>query len=128
MKFYVYVYQKFEFLQCLTFCLFVRSDLAMQLNLGMFDYNGRCGYILKPDFMRRKDRMFDPFAESTVDGIVAGTLSVKVSHLGFSRSEGLDHAERRPQASWLRQVKCYLKDLGMAGLASTWAMARRSLT
>jgi len=53
-------------------------DLAMQLNLGTFEYNGRCGYILKPDFMRRKDRQFDPFAESTVDGIVAGTVHVKV--------------------------------------------------
>jgi len=50
----------------------------MQLNLGTFEYNGRCGYILKPDFMRRKDRQFDPFAESTVDGIVAGTVHVKV--------------------------------------------------
>ena len=50
----------------------------MQLNLGTFEYNGRCGYVLKPDFMRRKDRQFDPFAESTVDGIVAGTVHVKV--------------------------------------------------
>jgi len=53
----------------------------MQLNLGTFEYNGRCGFILKPDFMRRKDRQFDPFAESTVDGIVAGTVHVKVESL-----------------------------------------------
>nr|XP_006815619.1 PREDICTED: 1-phosphatidylinositol 4,5-bisphosphate phosphodiesterase classes I and II-like [Saccoglossus kowalevskii] len=53
-------------------------DLAMQLNMGIFEYNGRCGYILKPEFMRRSNRRFDPFAESTVDGIVAGTVSVKV--------------------------------------------------
>ncbi len=50
----------------------------MQLNLGIFEYNGRCGYLLKPDFMRRTDRKFDPFIESTVDGIIAGTVSVKV--------------------------------------------------
>ena len=31
----------------------------------------------------------------------------------------------RPQASWLRQVEAYLKDMGMADLASAWAMARR---
>ena len=32
----------------------------------------------------------------------------------------------RPQASWWRQVESYLRDsLGMAGLASEWAMARR---
>ena len=28
-------------------------------------------------------------------------------------------------ASWLRRVESYLKDAGMAGLASAWAMARR---
>ncbi|XP_067682324.1 1-phosphatidylinositol 4,5-bisphosphate phosphodiesterase beta-1-like isoform X2 [Haliotis asinina] len=57
---------------------FQTLDLPMQLNMGTFEYNGRSGYILKPDFMRRKDRHFDPFAESTVDGIVAGTVSMKV--------------------------------------------------
>ena len=45
-----------------------------------------------------------------------------LSHRG---SEGLDHAEGRPHASWLRQVESYLKDAGMAGLTSVWAMARR---
>ena len=35
-------------------------------------------YLLKPDFMCRSDRTFDPFVESTVDGIIAGTISVKV--------------------------------------------------
>lgn len=42
------------------------TDLAMQLNMGFFEYNQRCGYLLKPEFMRREDRRFDPFAESTV--------------------------------------------------------------
>ena len=51
----------------------------MQLNMGIFEYNGRSGFLLKPDIMRRADRRFDPFAESTVDGIIAGTVSVKVS-------------------------------------------------
>ena len=53
----------------------------MMLNLGIFEYNGRSGYILKPDFMRRKDRHFDPFAESTVDGIIANTVSIKVKFI-----------------------------------------------
>ena len=65
--------------------IFPLSDLAMQLNLGIFEFNCRCGYLLKPDFMRRLDRKFDPFAESTVDGIIAGSVSVQVricfSHL-----------------------------------------------
>ncbi|XP_021345453.1 1-phosphatidylinositol 4,5-bisphosphate phosphodiesterase beta-1-like isoform X4 [Mizuhopecten yessoensis] len=57
---------------------FQTLDVPMQLNLGIFEYNNRSGYILKPDFMRRNDRRFDPFAESTVDGIVAGKVVVKI--------------------------------------------------
>lgn len=50
----------------------------MQLNLGIFEYNARCGYLLKPEFLRRRDRCFDPFAESTVDGIIAGSVTIHV--------------------------------------------------
>ncbi|XP_026858212.1 1-phosphatidylinositol 4,5-bisphosphate phosphodiesterase beta-1 isoform X2 [Electrophorus electricus] len=57
---------------------FQTIDLAMQLNLGMYEYNGKSGYRLKPEFMRRPDKHFDPFTESTVDGIVANTLSIKI--------------------------------------------------
>lgn len=58
---------------------FCHLDLSMQINMGMYEYNGKSGYRLKPEFMRRPDKHFDPFAESIVDGIVANTLSVKVS-------------------------------------------------
>ncbi|XP_028393517.1 1-phosphatidylinositol 4,5-bisphosphate phosphodiesterase beta-1-like isoform X2 [Dendronephthya gigantea] len=57
---------------------FQTLDVPMMLNLGKFEYNGKCGYIRKPDFMCRTDRSFDPFAESTVDGIIAGAVEVKV--------------------------------------------------
>lgn len=57
---------------------FQTLDLAMQLNLGIFEYNLRCGYLLKPEFMRRTDRQFNPFAEATVDGIIAGTVKITV--------------------------------------------------
>ncbi|XP_054617428.1 1-phosphatidylinositol 4,5-bisphosphate phosphodiesterase beta-1 isoform X3 [Dunckerocampus dactyliophorus] len=57
---------------------FQTIDLSMQLNLGMYEYNGKSGFRLKPEFMRRPDKHFDPFTESTVDGIVANTLSVKI--------------------------------------------------
>lgn len=57
---------------------FQTCDLAMQLNQGKFEYNGNCGYLLKPDFMRRKDRVFDPFSESPVDGVIAAQCSVRV--------------------------------------------------
>ena len=55
-------------------------DLAMQLNLGFFEYNGRCGYMPKPDFMCRDDRSFDPFTDTPVDGIIPGVVSVQVSN------------------------------------------------
>uniref|UniRef100_A0A8C1FFI2 1-phosphatidylinositol 4,5-bisphosphate phosphodiesterase n=1 Tax=Cyprinus carpio carpio TaxID=630221 RepID=A0A8C1FFI2_CYPCA len=57
---------------------FQTPDLGMQLNQGKFEYNGACGYLLKPDFMRRSDRMFDPFSETPVDGVIAATCSVQV--------------------------------------------------
>lgn len=60
----------------------------MQLNQGKFEYNGSSGYLLKPDFMRRADRSFDPFAESPVDGVIATQCSVQVclSFLKFSKN------------------------------------------
>ncbi|XP_022090519.1 1-phosphatidylinositol 4,5-bisphosphate phosphodiesterase beta-4-like isoform X7 [Acanthaster planci] len=57
---------------------FQMPDIGMQLNQGKFEYNGSCGYLLKPDFMRRPDKSFDPFSESPVDGVIAATCSVRV--------------------------------------------------
>ena len=78
---------------------FQTPDLSMQLNQGRFEYNGNCGkiiliqlfvcnffifytlfvgYLLKPDFMRRDDRIFDPFAETPVDGVIAAQCTVQV--------------------------------------------------
>lgn len=57
---------------------FQTSDLPMQLNQGKFEYNGNCGYLLKPDFMRRGDRSFDPFADAPVDGVIAAQCAVQV--------------------------------------------------
>lgn len=50
----------------------------MQLNMGIFEYNRRSGYLLKPEFMRRTDKPFDPFTENIVDGIVANTVKIKI--------------------------------------------------
>ena len=63
----------------------------MQLNIGLFEFNNRAGYLLKPDFMIRPDRRFDPFAESTVDGIIAGTVSIKVRLQSFKKPYGTFH-------------------------------------
>ncbi|KAL3308931.1 1-phosphatidylinositol 4,5-bisphosphate phosphodiesterase beta-4, partial [Cichlidogyrus casuarinus] len=57
---------------------FQTPDLAMQLNQGKFEYNGNCGFLLKPEFMRRPERQFDPFSESPMDGVIAATCEVRV--------------------------------------------------
>ncbi|KAI7813929.1 putative 1-phosphatidylinositol 4 [Triplophysa rosa] len=57
---------------------FQTLDLPMQLNMGVFEYNGHCGYLLKPEFMRRTDKHFDPFTMDIVDGIVANTVEIKI--------------------------------------------------
>ncbi|XP_058250290.1 1-phosphatidylinositol 4,5-bisphosphate phosphodiesterase beta-3 isoform X2 [Hemibagrus wyckioides] len=57
---------------------FQTLDLPMQLNMGVFEYNGHSGYLLKPEFMRRTDKHFDPFTENIVDGIVANTVKIKI--------------------------------------------------
>ncbi|XP_069064007.1 1-phosphatidylinositol 4,5-bisphosphate phosphodiesterase beta-3 [Pleurodeles waltl] len=57
---------------------FQSLDLPMQLNMGIFEYNRRCGYLLKPEFMRRMDKHFDLFTEDIVDGIVANTVKIKI--------------------------------------------------
>ncbi|XP_039624990.1 1-phosphatidylinositol 4,5-bisphosphate phosphodiesterase beta-3 isoform X1 [Polypterus senegalus] len=57
---------------------FQTLDLPMQLNMGIFEYNCRSGYILKPEFMRRTDKNFDLFTEDIIDGIVANTVSIRI--------------------------------------------------
>ncbi|XP_051174299.1 1-phosphatidylinositol 4,5-bisphosphate phosphodiesterase-like [Leptopilina boulardi] len=56
---------------------FQTPDLPMQLNQGKFEFNNTTGYLLKPEFMRRTDKSFDPFSED-VDGVITATCSVRV--------------------------------------------------
>lgn len=48
----------------------------MQLNLALFEFNGRTGYLLKHDVLRRGDKKFDPFCDR-IDTVVASTLTIK---------------------------------------------------
>lgn len=54
----------------------------MQLNMALFEYNGRTGYLLKHDVMRRNDKTFDPFTDK-IDTNVPNTLSIKASQLNL---------------------------------------------
>lgn len=50
----------------------------MQLNMALFEFNGRTGYLLKHELLRGSDKTFDPHTDR-LDTIVASTLTVKVS-------------------------------------------------
>uniref|UniRef100_A0A8C2ZRP5 1-phosphatidylinositol 4,5-bisphosphate phosphodiesterase n=1 Tax=Cyclopterus lumpus TaxID=8103 RepID=A0A8C2ZRP5_CYCLU len=52
-------------------------DFPMQLNMALFEFNGRTGYMLKHDVMRRSDKKFDPFCDR-IDTVVASTLTIKI--------------------------------------------------
>uniref|UniRef100_A0A3P9I9U3 1-phosphatidylinositol 4,5-bisphosphate phosphodiesterase n=1 Tax=Oryzias latipes TaxID=8090 RepID=A0A3P9I9U3_ORYLA len=52
-------------------------DFPMQLNMALFEFNGRTGYLLKHDVLRRGDKKFDPFCDR-IDTVVASTLTIKI--------------------------------------------------
>ncbi|KTF81781.1 hypothetical protein cypCar_00048609 [Cyprinus carpio] len=47
------------------------------LNMALFEFNGRTGYLLKHDVVRRSDKKFDPFTDR-IDTIIASTLTIKI--------------------------------------------------
>jgi hypothetical protein len=60
----------------------------MQLNQGLFQCNGGCGYILKPEFLTRDDVPFNPFGPFEVQKVV--TVKVISGHqLPFSNEKSL---------------------------------------
>lgn len=63
----------------LSHCVALLSDVPMQQNMALFEFNGQCGYLLKHEFMRRPDKQFDPFSVDRIDGLVATTVCVTAS-------------------------------------------------
>lgn len=52
------------------------ADRAMQLNQGRFRNNGRCGYVLRPEFMF--DERFDPYDPTSLVNVDPISLSVRL--------------------------------------------------
>ncbi|MEQ2225160.1 1-phosphatidylinositol 4,5-bisphosphate phosphodiesterase delta-4 [Ilyodon furcidens] len=50
----------------------------MDLNDGLFSQNGRCGYVLKPGFMRDHDKRFDPDLPQKRDDYHPIVLTIQV--------------------------------------------------
>lgn len=76
-----------------SLCVF--ADFPMQLNMALFEFNGRTGYLLKHDVLRRGDKKFDPFCDR-IDTVVASTLTIKADphscyrvYLGMSNQSTL---------------------------------------
>ncbi|KAL8169381.1 UNVERIFIED_CONTAM: 1-phosphatidylinositol 4,5-bisphosphate phosphodiesterase beta-2 [Gekko kuhli] len=54
---------------------FQTTDVPMQQNLALFEFNAQSGYLLKHEFMRRPDKQFDPFSVDRIDIISGQFLS-----------------------------------------------------
>ncbi|KAK1802407.1 hypothetical protein P4O66_022070 [Electrophorus voltai] len=57
---------------------FQTAGVEMDLNDGLFGQNGRCGYVLKPLFMRSAEKQFDPEHPQMLDRSGPLTLAVQV--------------------------------------------------
>lgn len=72
----------------------------MQLQLGKFEINARCGYLLKPPPMTN-DKSFNPFEALQIDEVVSLNVSVKVLSL---QVRSLQTAEAGPSTRNCRPV------------------------
>lgn len=57
---------------------FQTAGVEMDLNDGLFSQNARCGYVLKPPFMRHTENRFDPEHPQNRDGYTPLTLTIQV--------------------------------------------------
>ncbi|XP_026157484.1 1-phosphatidylinositol 4,5-bisphosphate phosphodiesterase delta-4 [Mastacembelus armatus] len=57
---------------------FQTAGEGMDLNDGLFSQNGRCGYVLKPGFLRDAEKRFDPEGPQKQDGYQPVILNIQV--------------------------------------------------
>ncbi|XP_073717810.1 1-phosphatidylinositol 4,5-bisphosphate phosphodiesterase delta-4 [Misgurnus anguillicaudatus] len=57
---------------------FQTAGVEMDLNDGLFSQNGCCGYVLKPTFMCKTDKRFDPENPQNQEGYQPISLSIQV--------------------------------------------------
>ncbi|KFM04636.1 1-phosphatidylinositol 4,5-bisphosphate phosphodiesterase delta-4, partial [Aptenodytes forsteri] len=57
---------------------FQTAGMEMDLCDGLFSQNGRCGYVLKPPFMRDEETLFNPSDPSSREGPGPITLTIQV--------------------------------------------------
>lgn len=59
----------------------------MDLLIGKFLDNGGSGYVLKPEFLRRRDSAFDPFNVADRYNPITLTIKVRQFHGNFNLSK-----------------------------------------
>ncbi|KAM3916784.1 1-phosphatidylinositol 4,5-bisphosphate phosphodiesterase delta-4 isoform 1-T2 [Leptodactylus fuscus] len=57
---------------------FQTAGVEMDLNDGLFQQNGHCGFVLKPFFMRHTDTTFNPDQPQETTGFAPVSLSIQV--------------------------------------------------
>ncbi|NWW85571.1 PLCD4 phosphodiesterase, partial [Rhynochetos jubatus] len=57
---------------------FQTAGAEMDLCDGLFSQNGRCGYVLKPSFMRDEESLFNPSDPESREGAGPTTLTIRV--------------------------------------------------
>lgn len=57
---------------------FQTAGMEMDLNDGLFSQNSHCGYFLKPEILRNRERCFDPDNPYSRDDYHPLQLSIKV--------------------------------------------------
>uniref|UniRef100_A0AAQ5XCB1 Phosphoinositide phospholipase C n=1 Tax=Amphiprion ocellaris TaxID=80972 RepID=A0AAQ5XCB1_AMPOC len=63
---------------------------GMDLNDGLFSQNGRCGYVLKPDFMKEAEKRFDPETPQQRDHYQPIILTIQVQIYSSSLFPGFN--------------------------------------
>ncbi len=59
----------------------ILSDRSMQLNEARFLQNGKCGYVLKPSFLREYSSDYNPFSVYSLTDETAVSFVVMVLNL-----------------------------------------------
>ena len=84
---------------------FQTRDAWILLNKGLFEDNGRCGYVLKPDFMRSADSGFGQYLPQPKDRAVMLTVRVISGYMlpkepGDSNSDIVDPYVQVTPSAW----------------------------
>jgi len=83
---------------------FQTRDDNIRLNNGLFEDNGRCGYVLKPEFMRSRDAGFGQGLPQPSDRVQVLTITVISGYMLPKKPDDSNSAILDPYV----QVLCFI--------------------